>query len=32
MLDEVYPRHVKVLAGGLTTYMAHLFSYAALKL
>lgn len=32
MLGEMYPPHVKGLAGGLTTCLAYLFSFAALKM
>jgi SP family facilitated glucose transporter-like MFS transporter 8 len=32
MLGELYPPEVKGLAGGLTTCLAYLFSFAALKM
>jgi hypothetical protein len=32
MLGEMYPSHVKGLAGGLSTCLAYLFSFAALKM
>jgi SP family facilitated glucose transporter-like MFS transporter 8 len=32
MLGEMYPPEVKGLAGGLTTCLAYLFSFAALKM
>ena len=32
MLGEMYPPQVKGLAGGLTTCLAYLFSFAALKM
>jgi hypothetical protein len=32
MLGEMYPSHIKGLAGGLTTCLAYLFSFAALKM